>query len=99
MELERMLTVAIDLALPDEGNEDHHHESSNSGQYDLSGSQPGDPAADIAIKAGVASHQNFRGNTILDGERCGKSADSERGDRRDGIDRRELGGAVSGRRF
>ena len=56
MELERMLTVAIDVALPNEGDEDHDHESSNSSQYDLSGSQTGSPAADITFKAGVASH-------------------------------------------
>ena len=51
-----MLTVAIDVALPSEGDKDHDHESSNSRQYDLSGSQPGTPAADIAIKAGVAGN-------------------------------------------
>jgi hypothetical protein len=56
MELERMLTAAIDVALPNEGDEDHDHESGNSSQYDLSGSQSGTPAADIAIKARVASH-------------------------------------------
>jgi len=56
MELERMLIVAIDVALPNEGHKDHDHESSNSSQYDRSGSQPGTPAADIAIKPGVASN-------------------------------------------
>jgi hypothetical protein len=39
-----------------EGDKDHDHESSNSSQYDLSGSQPGTPAADIAIRAGVPSN-------------------------------------------
>ena len=38
-----------------EVDKDHDHQSSNFSQYDLSGSQPGTPAADIAIKAGVAS--------------------------------------------
>jgi eukaryotic-like serine/threonine-protein kinase len=45
MELERMLTVAINVALPNEGDKDHDHQSRNSSQYDLSGSQPGTPAA------------------------------------------------------
>jgi eukaryotic-like serine/threonine-protein kinase len=56
MELERILTVAIDVALPNEGDKDRDHQSSNSSQYDPSGSRPGTPAADIAIKAGVASN-------------------------------------------
>jgi hypothetical protein len=99
MELERMPTMAIDVALPNEGEKDHDHPSSNSSQYDLSGSRPGTPGADIAIEAGVASYEQFRGNTILHGERYGKYADSERSDRRYGLDRRELGGAVSGKRF
>ncbi|MGA7925029.1 MAG: hypothetical protein WCA20_03415 [Candidatus Sulfotelmatobacter sp.] len=54
--VERMLTATIDVALPNEGDEHHDHESSNSSQYDLSGSQSGTPAADIVIKARVASH-------------------------------------------
>jgi eukaryotic-like serine/threonine-protein kinase len=56
LELERMLTVAIDVALRSEGDKGHDHESSNSSRYDLSGSQPRTPAADIAIKAGAASN-------------------------------------------
>jgi|SRR5208282_6473254 len=56
MELERMLTAAIDVALPNEGDKDHDHPSRNSRQYDLSGSCTGTPGADIAIKAGVASY-------------------------------------------
>jgi hypothetical protein len=56
MELERMLTVAIEVALPNERHKDRDHESSNSSQYDLSGSRPGTPVADRAIKARVASN-------------------------------------------
>ena len=33
MELERMLTVAIDVALPNEAGKDHDHQSSNSRSY------------------------------------------------------------------
>jgi len=32
-----MLTLAIDVAPPNEGDEEHEQESSNSSQYDLSG--------------------------------------------------------------
>ena len=50
-----MLTVAIDVALPNEGDKDHAHESSNSSQYVLSGSNLG-RQRQTAIKAGVASN-------------------------------------------
>jgi eukaryotic-like serine/threonine-protein kinase len=55
-ELERMLTAANDVALPNEAAKDDDRQKSNSRQHDLSESRPGTPAADAAIKAGVASY-------------------------------------------
>jgi hypothetical protein len=42
MELERVLTVAIDVALPNEEDNGHDHASDNSSQCHLSGSHPWD---------------------------------------------------------
>jgi hypothetical protein len=56
MELKRMLTVAIDIALPNKGDDDRDHRSRNSSQNDRSGSQSGTPTADMAFKVGIANN-------------------------------------------
>jgi hypothetical protein len=53
--MERILSVVIDIALPNEMDKHHDRPSSDSNQYDLSGSRLGTPMADLTIKTGVAS--------------------------------------------
>jgi hypothetical protein len=48
--------VAIDIALPNKGDDDRDHRSRNSSQNDRSGSQSGTPTADMAFKAGIANN-------------------------------------------
>jgi hypothetical protein len=98
MEREKMVTVSIDVALPNEGTKI----VTPRGVISVSTTYPVTTwvaSSRHAIKAEVASNWKFRENTILHGERCGKYADSERSNRWHGLDRRELGGAVFGKRF
>jgi hypothetical protein len=53
--VERILSVVIAIALPNQMDKHHDHPSRDSNQYDLSGSRLGTPMADLTIKTGVAS--------------------------------------------